>query len=452
MGDLAWRKLLPSLSDLYKRRNLPKDVRILGVSREQMSTTTFKDYVAGKVNGVSEEFLDILSYLQMDLLDEEAYHKLGAAILDMEHELGVDVRGNRLFHLAVPPTLYKEVFKNLGNSEVAIEGPTNWSRILVEKPFGYDSESAEELNSIINQYLKETQIFRVDHYLAKDTIENLIAFRFSNALFEHTWDNNHVESVHIKMYESGDVENRGAFYETVGALRDVGQNHLLQLLTLLAMDSPGELNAEKISSMRLGILNSLRVYSSKEEVAKNTFRAQYDSYRDTAGISDNSDTETYFAIRAFVDSPVWQGVSFLIEGGKGMPEDNIEIQVQFKRRTPCVCGVNGEGHEHGNRLTFSLQPQKQISIRFWVKKPGLEYVLESQELKYVYDDSKGLPDAYEQVLRDAILGNRTIFPTAQEVCAAWKFITPIINNWESVPLVSYKKGTMPLLQEFNKNL
>lgn len=443
MGDLAWRKLLPSLFDLYTRGMLPNEVRILGVSREDVGTDGFVAHVREKVEGVTDEFLQLLSYFQMDLLDADAYTQLDAEIVKSESE----GRGNRLFHLAVPPTLYKQVLTHLGENGVAREGKEMWSRILVEKPFGYDSATAQELNNIVDVHLSENQVYRVDHYLAKEAVEGIMAFRFSNALFSEIWSNTHITSVHVRMHETLGVENRGAFYETVGALRDVGQNHLLQLLALIAMEQPLSLKAQDIAAARAEVLTHLQMYSPNE-VAEHTFHAQYEGYRDIPKTDPESQRETYFAIRAFVDKPQWSGVPFIIEGGKALSEARIDITLEFKRKAPCLCTVDSPAHEHANTLTFTLKPENKTEVSFWVKEPGFDYVLEQHALSFTHskEDDYDAPDAYTEIIYDALRGKKTVFPSNTEIEASWKFVDAILAGWQSSAtkdVTLYLRGSTP---------
>jgi len=446
MGDLAARKLLPSLFDLYLRKALPINFHILGASREDVTDEDFQSHVKDILPKVTKDFLSKISYTQMDLLNADAYDALEAKLQDISATHYDGIRGDRLFHLAVPPTLYKDIFIYLGESKLAQDSHQAWNRILVEKPFGFDLASAKELNATIGKHLHERQIYRVDHYLAKEAVENIIAFRFSNVIFDNVWNKNNITSVHIRMHEKLDVSNRGAFYETVGALRDIGQNHLLQILAIIAMQQPASLEPGALSYEREVILSALRLQAT-EDILKNSHRAQYKGYTKTKGVVKSSTRETFFAIKAFVDTPEWENVPFFIEGGKAMPEDKIDITITFKRNKPCLCGVNMPEHTHANTLTFTLKPENKTEIRFWVKEPGIEYSLEEHSLSFTHskEEMAKAPNAYADVLFDALHGEKTIFPSDTEVEASWAFIMPILKSWQENKdtFELYDKGTVP---------
>ena len=450
MGDLAWRKLLPALFDLYSRGFLPEEVRILGASREPVDTAEFKKHVRKKVPGVSRAFLDLLSYTQIDLLNEGSYTQL-RDVIEQEEQKHFKKRGNRLFHCAIPPKLYASVFEYLEQSGLAEEEGGSWTRILVEKPFGFDLKTARALNAQAHSSFKEEQLYRVDHYLAKEAVESLMAFRFTNVLFAHVWDKSHISSVHIRMYETMGVENRGAFYDSVGALRDVGQNHLLQLVALLAMEQPRSLTARDVSMARADILKHLKI-NTKGGVEQYALRAQYKGYRDIPGVDPHSQRETYFALHAHIDKPEWEGVPFLIEGGKALAEDRIDITIVFRRHTSCLCRPDSPAHEHANTLTFTLKPENKIEISFWIKEPGFEYQVEEHTLSFTHNTTKvkNAGDAYAEILYDALIGERMVFPSAEEIEYAWQFVDSILSVWRNnkdTPLVMYERGSIPYINE-----
>jgi glucose-6-phosphate 1-dehydrogenase len=291
---------------------------------------------------------------------------------------------------------------------------------------------------------KEPQIFRIDHYLAKETIQNILSFRFANSVFEPLLDKEHVERVSIALYQEEDVSKRGSFYDGVGELRDMGQNHMLQMLALIAMEDPKVLASETIREERARVLSALRPVS-KLDAAERVTRGQYAEYRKHKGVASDSKTETFFSASAYIDNDRWQGVPFNLISGKGVGESSVEITITFRERESCVCPAGSEAH-YKNVLTIRIQPDEGISMKFWVKKPGFTMDLEPRTLSFMYKDSPvaaELPEAYERVLYDCIRGDQTLFPSTQEVDAAWEFITSILENWEGVPLTEYEKGNLP---------
>jgi len=435
-GDLAQRKLLPSLLSLYVKKLLPEKFAIIGVSRRLLSREEFRQFVRDEINikfGQYHEedvkhFLDHMSYVQGSFDTDDMYTRLAERLNSIDKQQ-FKTCSNKLFHLSVPPTLYENILDHLASSGLTMPcgGEEGWTRVLIEKPFGNDSETAKQLDKKLGELFKEDQIFRIDHYLAKEALQNILVFRFANSLFEPLWNNKYIDKIHIKLLEKLDVEGRGAFYDGIGALRDVGQNHVLQMLALIAMEEPAELDADHIRKERAKILKNLEC----EDVA----RGQYAGYREEKGVADGSMTETYFRIEANINTARWKKVPFFLESGKALEESKTEIDIYFKSKT-----------EEQNILTFRVQPDEGIKIRFWVKKPGLGMEIEAKPLKFKYSEfpaKQAIPDAYEKVIYDAIVGDQTLFTSTDEVLAAWKFITPIVKNWDSVPLERYPKGSRP---------
>ncbi len=451
-GDLTRKKLLVALFDLYHKGLLPQKFRIIGFSRDEHTAESFREYAHKiitdkkgnpRIKGLPD-FLESLSYQQGTFEDGQSYLSLSKNLIQLEEEYFGQCT-NKLFYLAVPPKSYSPIFQNLADSGLSLpcSDETGWTRILVEKPFGRNRQTAQELDQQLGQLFKEEQIFRIDHYLAKETIQNILAFRFSNLLFEPLWNKDYIEKVTIRFWEDAGVGTRGQFYEDVGALRDVGQNHLLQMLALIAMEDPGELDATKLRAKRAEVLTALR----PPEVTQ-AWRGQYAGYRQEHDVLADSQTETYFQLTAFVDNQRWQGVPFSLESGKKMPQDLVEICIYFKQTTHCLCPPGAE-HHHQNVLTFRIQPNEGISLVFFAKKLGFATDLEPKKLSFRYHESDDvplqLPDAYERVLFDCIRGDQTLFTSTEEVKASWEFITPIVENWPQTPLHTYEPGTVPEL-------
>ncbi len=447
-GDLTQRKLLPALFDLHVKQLLPAGFRIVAFSRRALSHDAFRLFAEEALRARRSEgadhfrsFLDRIFYQQGNFDDAKSYEALAEALIainpaELEHA------SNKMFYLAVPPVYYETILRNLAYSGLTIPwNATGWTRVLIEKPFGNNSETAERLDKLLGLLFKEEQIFRIDHYLAKETIQNILTFRFSNALFEPIWDHRYIDRVHIQLFEAEGVGTRGAFYDGVGALRDVGQNHLLQMLSLIAMEHPGALTAENVRKKRVEVLEALRFFTT-ESAEKNAVRGQYIGYQKEKNVDPESSTETYFRVMAHCDTKRWRSVPFILESGKKMHETKTEISLFFKKTESCLCPPEAEQH-HENVLTFRIQPEEGISLLFWAKKPGFQFHLEPKKLFFAYQggqDNVLLPDAYERVLFDCIRGDQLLFTSTEEVSAAWRFTMSILDAWENTPLEPYTSG------------
>ena len=451
-GDLFQKKLAGALFDLHQKKLLPEKTEIVGFSRKPFSHDQFHAFIqnalAARANGKiiePDEFVGKALYHQGDLNTDESYASLGRFLEERDQSNGVC--SDKLFYLAVPPNLYETVFTRLAKSGLAIpcapglhDEAQSWSRILVEKPFGNNQKEAARLDRLLGKLFEENQIFRIDHYLAKEAIQNIVSFRFSNGLFEQLWNRKHIERVELKFLEKNDASARGSFYDGVGALRDVGQNHLLQMLALVAMENPGKLDGDAIRTARCKVLE--KVTGGAGALEKWITKGQYESYLTEAGVRPDSDMETYFRIQARVENNRWRGVPFILESGKALERSLVQIAVYFKP-TPCLCPKGHESH-HQNVLTFNISPDENISVLFWAKKPGFELQLEPKELSFSFSGGtleRQVPDAYERVLVDAIRGDQTLFTSTEEVKAEWKFITPILEKWGKLPLHTYAKGS-----------
>lgn len=448
-GDLSEHKLLPALFDLERKRLLPERWHIVGFSRHDFTLDAFRDFVRGAIRrnhrtdrGV-EVFVERIHYVRGSFEDAVAYQRVLAHLADIDTEW--QECSNKLFYLAVSPMWYETIFTRLSGSGLTVPcgDAEGWTRILVEKPFGNDLATAQKLDAMLGRLFQEEQIFRIDHYLAKETLQNILAFRFSNALFEPLWDHEDIEKVELVLWEVSGVGRRGAFYEDIGALRDVGQNHLLQMLALIAMEHPGALTAGAIRRERARVLGVLQRIPPAH-IPTRAARGQYRGYRQESGVGPSSKTETYFRVEAYLDNPRWKGVPFYLEAGKRMRKHRADITIYFKpTRSPLhmVC----HGFESGcqNVLTFHIQPQEGISVQFFAKRPGFNMELEPKVLSFMYAGrstaAKPL-EAYQRLLYDCIRGDQTLFASTEEVQAAWKFVTPILNQWGGTPLKIYDRG------------
>ncbi|TSC82396.1 MAG: glucose-6-phosphate 1-dehydrogenase [Parcubacteria group bacterium Gr01-1014_20] len=449
-GDLSEKKLLPAIFDLYLKNLTPPKLKILGLSRRELTDEEFKNFTKEAIRvkrpGAKEEdlteFLRTLSYLSGYFDQTKSYSAVGEKFLKFDEEFGEC--SNKLFYLAVPPAHYEKIFKKLAKTGLTIPcaGEGGWTRILVEKPFGNDLKNASKLEKILGRLFDETQIFRIDHYLAKETIQNILTFRFSNVLFEPIWNAQSIEKVELKFLEKNDASKRGEFYEEIGALRDVGQNHLLQMLAAITIENPESLSSSSLRNERTKILKAIKPIRGKD-VDLYTARGQYQGFRKEKGVSPHSRVETYFLIKLFVENSRWKNVPFILESGKALKESLAEIAVYFKKTKTCLCPPNSD-EKHQNILKFNIQPKEGITVKFWAKEPGFSFNLKPQILSFSYGHSKikdKIPDAYERILYDCIRGDQTLFASTEEVRASWEFITPILESWHRSKLHTYKKGS-----------
>ncbi len=448
-GDLAQTKLLSSLFHLYAQHKLPTVFTILGLSRKDLSNETYREFVKECLikkdidihTEVAKEFCSHIQYMQGDIDAAASYASLAERLRSFDSEIGQCT--NKLFYLAVPPPLYSTIFTHIHESNLMslCDGEGSWSRLLVEKPFGRDLETAQSLEKQLCTQFKEEQIYRIDHYLAKDAIENIMALRFSNGVLSDSWNGAHIESITIRLFESKDVSNRGAFYDSIGTLRDVGQNHLLQMFALLTMDRVDVYNATTIRHERAKALKALMGSTSEKLI-----RGQYAGYQDTNGVAPGSQTETYFRIESILTHDTWNGVRLVLESGKALDRNVTEALITFRAQDPCNCRNENDMHYHHNVLKIVFSPDEQMSLSMWMKRPGFDQTL--QEKEFILMHTKGVdehsPEAYERVLYDCIIGDQTRFVSGEEVVAAWEFMTPIMEKMQTLPLQTYDKSTCAL--------
>lgn len=452
-GDLASRKLIPALLSLYTKKLLPARFAIIGFSRRMFTREEFREFIRNRLNirlGQFREedvkhFLDHMSYEQGMFDDAGAYTRLALKIKNIDDRWGQC--SNKLFHLSVPPTLYEKILINVAHSGLAeaCDDGLGWTRILIEKPFGSDSATAHHLDKLLGSLFKEEQIFRIDHYLAKEVLQNILAFRFANSMFEPLWNKRFIDKIHIKLLERATMEGRGAFYDPIGALKDVGQNHMLMMLSIIAMEAPRSLTAEDIRRERAKVLSKLKRFSNSS-IHKQVVRGQYMGYMQEPGIAPQSQTETYFRIKSFINSARWKGVPFYLESGKALAESKAEIDVYFKEGKNNKDKSKDPGTENRqNILTFRVQPDEGIRVRFFVKVPGYEYKTESKTLKFKYADVASfdmIPNDYERLIHDAFIGDQTLFSSTDEIMASWKYMMSILNNIGKIPLTLYERGAV----------
>ncbi len=445
-GDLAKKKLVPALYDLYINSLLPANFEVVGFSRKDFSHRDYQDFVLNILQNckqdlkldIAEKFISNFFYVSGDLNNSDSYDKLSKYLKEKDET--DDTCSNKIFYLAVPPNLYESTFSNLGSAKLVkgCKGENNsWTRVLVEKPFGHNQEQAKKLDKMLGKLFDESQVFRIDHYLAKEALQNIITFRFANAIFEPLWSKEFIQKVEIKLHETGDISGRENFYDDIGALRDVGQNHILQMIALVAMEDPRSTKSDLIRNTRRELISRIEPYEKRAE--DYAFRAQYNGYQD---IGEIKDTETFFRLKLNINNKRWDGVPFYVESGKALEKDLVEIKVTFKDKESSICR-DLENCSYNNTLTFEIQPKQKISICFWVKNPNFGFDVSQKDLEFMFDSEKKTSDAYERVLFDCLRGDQTLFPSTEEVAIQWALISRITNDWQKIPLNKYEKGINP---------
>lgn len=442
-GDLAQWKLFPALFSLFKRGLFGKKFYLVGFARRPLSDEDFRIYIGERFSKDPqwEEFAKHL-YYQQGLFDEEkGYTELIEKLNGFDTEIGACIM--RLFYLATPPDHYGTILKYLHTtklSEGCGQGSDKWTRLIIEKPFGKDLEHARQLDIQLSEIFHEQQIFRVDHYLGKETVQNMIAFRFANGMFEPVWNNKYIDHVQVTMHETNDLQTRGQFFDGVGNLRDVAQNHILQLIAAVAMEQPKSFSKEGVRDARVNAIRALRHYTP-DEVKEHVIRGQFESYQAIKGVAENSKTETYVAVKLFVDTPRFQDVPFYVRAGKKMAKDLVEIKVVFIQTCHILFKEYG-CPEEGNVLTIRIQPDEGISLRVIAKRPGSKLALDTVNMTFSYDNAFGSrgDDAYEKVLLDIFKDDQMLFNRSDELESSWQFINDILVGWESqnVQLLTYK--------------
>ena len=434
-GDLTQRKLFPALHNLQADGTIPHETSVVGTSRTEYDDDEFAGAMRKAIEKhsrleVTQESWDAFShdiaYVPGDVTDPELFVRLGERLERIDGERGT--QGNRLWYLATSPGFFGPISEGIAKAGLLDTG--GWQRIVAEKPFGYDLPSAQQLNTQLSERFAEKDIFRIDHYLGKETVQNLLVFRFANAIFEPIWNRRYVDNVQITVAEDIGVEGRGAFYEQVGALRDVGQNHLLQLLSLIAMEPPVSWDADAIRDDKVQVLRAIRRWT-KGDCDSVIARGQYEGYRDEDGVDGKSSTETFVAMQLFIDNWRWAGVPFFLRTGKKLPSKTTQIRIEFQRVPHLLFAKTAVKELEPNALIIRIQPDEGFSLTFGAKAPTHDINVETAQMDFDYEMhfGSGTPEAYERLLLDAMLGDATLFTRADEIEEAWEIVEPMIEYW-----------------------
>ncbi|MDP5168613.1 MAG: glucose-6-phosphate dehydrogenase [Bacteroidia bacterium] len=461
-GDLTNRKLIPALYDLYCQEMLPENFAVLGVSRSEYSDESFREKILPGIKEFAnkkasqeekvQDFLDCIFYQSIDTQSVDDYGTLKTRLEEINARCKTD--GNYIFYLSTPPSLYSVIPSLLAAHGLHKEGKGIFRRLIIEKPFGYDLASAKTLNKDLLKHFREHQIYRIDHYLGKETVQNLLVTRFSNGIFEPLWNSKYIHHVQITSAESIGVGDRGGYYDGSGALRDMLQNHLLQIVGMVAMEPPSVIEATSIRNETLKVFQSFRPIT-EEEVKDYVIRGQYTEstvrgehmkgYRQEKGVPDESRTPTFVAMKFFIDNWRWGGVPFYIRTGKRLPTRATEIVIQFKE-TPHRLFKDVNGAKKANQLVIRIQPNEGVKLKFGMKVPGAGFQVENVDMDFHYSDLQNtyVPSAYERLLLDAMLGDATLYARGDAVEEAWEFVDPILKAWatrDDIPVYGYPAGT-----------
>ncbi|WP_409329699.1 glucose-6-phosphate dehydrogenase [Trujillonella humicola] len=452
-GDLTARKLLPALARLAGYGALPPEVALVGVARTPMTDDEFRDLCRRSVSGEDHARWDALTltarYVHGGYDDPATYRRLAEVMAECDRAHGS--AGNRVFYFSTPPRLFGPIALSLGRAGLSVPEGDAFVRAVIEKPFGWDEDSARDLYADLSTAFTEEQIFRIDHYLAKETVQNLLALRFANSIFEPIWNRTWVDNVQITVAETLGVGDRGGFYETTGAMRDIVQNHVLQVLSLFLMEPPTSFHAEAIRDEKVKLLRAIHPLDEEEEIAVNTVRGQYSrggtrddlmpGYREEPGVDPLSTTETFVAMRLRVQNWRWTGVPVYVRTGKRLPARVTEVAMEFRRPPQLPLFPGTSGNLEPDALIVRVQPDEGLSLRFGAKVPGHAFRVQKASMDFSYHSfEEQSPDAYERVILDALIGDPTLFIRADEVGRSWRIVDPVMKYWAAHP------GPIPLYQ------
>jgi glucose-6-phosphate 1-dehydrogenase len=449
-GDLTHRKLIPALFELHRKGRLPEGFLLLGAARSPASDDSFREQARQGLLTYAPEAFDAAAwgtfaaqvhYLEGDFADNQEAARLARRLLELAGQGG---RCNLLFYLATPPQAYTGLVDALAAAGLTAERD-GWRRVVIEKPFGSDLETARQLNAALHRHLREDQIYRIDHYLGKETVQNVLVLRFANSIFEPIWNRNYVDHVQITVAEAVGIEHRGRFYDSVGVLRDVFQNHLLQLLTMVAMEPPASFDPEALRDERQKVLQSVRAITEADAL-NHSLRGQYDGYRQEDGVDPASHTATYGSMRLFIDNWRWQGVPFYLRSGKCLAAKTTQVSIQFKSVPHLMFPLPPGQAIRPNALFICLQPDEGIHLRFEVKVPDSLGQFRSVDMEFHYAEDFGpqaIPEAYERLLLDALHGDASLYMRADGIELGWALVDPIRRAWDAgtPPLHSYARGS-----------
>ncbi|MDX1613534.1 MAG: glucose-6-phosphate dehydrogenase [Candidatus Promineifilaceae bacterium] len=451
-GDLTHRKLVPALYHLFCKQRLPENTAIVGVSRSEYSDDEFRGEMRDSTRQHAPDsitdaewsrFAPLLHYQPGDLTEAEDFERLKQRLSDLEGD--GNGAANRLYYLAIAPRFYDTAVRQLGEAGMT-QQDNGWRRVVIEKPFGHDLPSARALNEAVHESLEESQIYRIDHYLGKETVQNILVFRFANSLYEPVWNRNYIDHVQITAAETVDVGHRAGYYDGVGVVRDMVQNHMLQLLSMVAIEPPASFDADALRDEKVKVLKAIRPIES-HEARQRTVRGQYAGYRSTEGVDPQSDTATFTALKLSIDNWRWQGVPFYLRSGKALARKLTEISILF-RRPPHVMFPLPEGSRiSANDLSICIQPDEGIHFSFQAKVPGTPAEMRTVDMEFHYQDAFGqlsIPDAYERLLLDALKGDASLFTRGDAIELAWAMVDQIIEGWrgeQAPPLEIYEPGS-----------
>ena len=464
-GDLTARKLFPAVYNLAREGQLPSQFAVVGFARREKTHEQFREEMKKAINehsrvkpvdeSVWKTFEQQIFYHQSEFPDKEGYSRLDTFLKELDGRFGT--KGNRVFYLSTQPKFFTTICENMHSTGLLYDTKKvkdKFSRIIIEKPFGHDLESAHALQNELLQFLSEDQIYRIDHYLGKETVQNLMVFRFANSLFESLWNSRYIDHVQITVSEDIGIGRRGAFFEEAGLLRDVVQNHMMQLLSLVAMEPPVDLTADAIRDEKVKVLHALRPFTA-DDFSNSIVRGQYGKgfingepvagYREEENVDPNSSVETYLALRLFIDNWRWHGVPFYLRGGKRLPKRATEIAIQFKLPPGVLFQEEGKEHEP-NVLAIRIQPDEGTALKINCKVPGPASPIQPVKMDFRYGSYFGMspPEAYERLILDCMAGDSTLFAREDEVFSSWKLLTPVLDEWQkkspdSFP--NYEAGT-----------
>lgn len=456
-GDLTHRKLMPALFHLFCQDRLPSEFAVLGSGRDKIKDSEFREKMKTATQEFTnqefdatlwETFREALFYEASDAANPDSYQQIESKLKQIEE--GRETGENRLFYLAVPPGVYTGIIEGL--NRFGLSNSNGWARIIVEKPFGTDLETARQLNQTILEVFEEECVYRIDHYLGKETVQNIMVLRFANAIFEPLWNRQYIDHVQITASEDLGIGDRGGYYDGAGALRDMVQNHLFQVFSLIAMEPPASMGSEEVRDEKTRVMRAVRPIS-RDTVEQRAVRGQYSSgmvdgeevpgYLDEEGVADDSTTETFAALKLFVDNWRWADIPFFIRTGKRLPKRVTEVAVQFKRAPHQIFPEAGSFLVNANKLVIRIQPDEGISLKFRAKIPGKSFELRPVSMDFRYGSSfgKALPEAYERLLLDAMMGDPTLFARGDMVETAWALLDPILEAWKTGEVPQYEAGS-----------